>query len=410
MEQNNLVAHSQRNKIFLQVLIPLIAVAIGFGSGVYFQKSRADSPALQTIVNQDNGKPNGVDFAIFWDAWNLLHKNYVDKGNLDTQKLVYGAIDGMVNSIGDPYTVFFPPKESKAFAEQIQGSFGGVGIELGNRENMLTVVAPIKGTPAERAGILAGDRIAKIDGISTEGMKVEEAVNKIRGPKGTSVTLLITRESAKEPQDYKLIREIIKIPAVAWKMVDGNVAYLQVFIFNQNVDAEFKKAADEISRSSATRIVLDLRNNPGGLLDSAVNLSGYFLDAGTIVTTEKFGNGLGNAFKTEPNGKLKSYPLVILINKGSASASEILAGALHDQRQVTLVGETSFGKGSVQEVDELPKGSSLKITIAKWYTPNGASINENGIKPTIEASRSDEDIKNDRDPQLDKALEIIKNL
>ncbi|MEK7583340.1 MAG: S41 family peptidase [Patescibacteria group bacterium] len=398
-----------QNKFVLPSAL-IIALVIGFGGGMYFQKSRATTPALQAIVNQDGGKPDGVDFAIFWDAWNLLQKNYVDKSKLDTQKLVYGAIDGLVNSIGDPYTVFFPPKESKAFAEQIKGAFGGVGIEIGNRENVLTVIAPIKDSPAERAGIRAGDKITKIDGTSTEGISVEEAVGKIRGTKGTTVTLSISRESAKDLKDYKLTRDTIKIPAVAWKMLDGNVAHLQVYVFNQNVDDEFKKAADEISRSSATRIVLDLRNNPGGLLDSAVSLSSYFLDAGKVVTTEKFGNGLENAFKTEPNGKLKSYPLVILINKGSASASEILAGALHDQRQVTLVGETSFGKGSVQQIDELGKGSSLKITIAKWYTPNGVSINENGIKPTVEVERSDEDYEKERDPQLDKALEIIKNL
>ncbi len=398
----------QNKFVFPSTLI--LALAIGFFGGIYFQKSHQSGSTLGTIVNQDVSKPDSVDFSMFWDAWNLIHRNYVDKGKLDTQKLVYGAIDGMVNSIGDPYTVFFPPQESKAFAEQIKGSFGGVGIELGNRDNMLTVIAPIKGTPAERAGILAGDKIAKIDGISTDGMKVEAAVNKIRGPKGTSVTLSIARASAKELKDYKLARETIKIPAVAWKMVNGNVAYLQVFIFNQNVDAEFKKAADEISHSSANRIVLDVRNNPGGLLDSAVNLAGYFLDTGKVVTIEKSGNGLENTFKTAANAKLKNYPLVILINKGSASASEILAGALHDQRQVTLIGETSFGKGSVQEIDELPKGSSLKITIAKWYTPNGISINENGIKPTVEVPRTDDDILNNRDPQLDKALEIIKNL
>lgn len=388
----------------------IVALVIGFFGGMQFQKMHQSTTVGAAVINQTAGEPNGVDFSMFWDAWNLLQKNYVDKNKLDTQTLVYGAIDGMVNSLGDPYTVFFPPKESKAFAEQIRGSFGGVGIELGNRDNILTVIAPIRGTPAERAGILAGDKIVKIDGTSTEGMKVEEAVNKIRGTKGTSVTLTIARASAGELKDHKLTREIIKIPAVAWKMLDGNVAYLQVFIFNENVDAEFKKAADEITHSSAQRIVLDLRNNPGGLLDSAVDLTGYFLDADKVVTIEKFGNGSENTFKTTANAKLKNYPLVILINKGSASASEILAGALHDQRKVTLVGETSFGKGSVQEIDQLPMGSSLKITIAKWYTPSGVSINENGIKPTVEAPRSDDDIIHDRDPQLDKALEIIKNL
>ena len=193
-------------------------------------------------------------------------------------------------------------------------------------------------------------------------------------------------------------------------MLDGDVAYLQVFVFNENVDDSFRKAAAEISRSTATRIILDLRNNPGGLLDSAVNLAGYFLDSGEVVTIERFGNGSSNDYKTSPNGQLKNYPVIVLLNKGSASASEILAGALRDLRHSTIVGETSFGKGSVQKVDELAKGSSLKITIAKWFTPNGLSIDENGIPPSVPVSRSDDDYANGRDPQLDKALELIKHL
>ena len=375
-----------------------------------YQKAHNPSNEFGAVINRDTGKPGDVDFSAFWEVWGLLQNNYVDKDKLKTQNLVNGAIDGLVNSLGDPYTVFFPPKESKAFEEQIKGAFGGVGIEIGLRDSIITVIAPIKDTPAERAGLQAGDKIVKIDDKTTEGMKVDEAVGLIRGTKGTSVTLTVARPSFAEPRPFKLVRDTIKIPAVAWKMIDENIAHLQVYVFNQNVDSEFKKAAVEITNSGAQKIILDLRNNPGGLLDSAVNLASYFLDAGQTVTIEREGNGKEEVFRTDNNGLLKRYPVVILLNKGSASASEILAGALRDNRNVTIVGETSFGKGSVQNIFDVSGKASLKITFAKWFTPNGTSINENGIAPNIEVKNTDEDFEKDLDPQLDKAKEIIKNL
>lgn len=392
------------------LIIVVLALAAGFAGGFYYQDYKTPLPVLSNLINKDARQPDGVDFALFWNVWELLHNRYVDRGNLNTQELVYGAINGLVNAVGDPYTVFLKPKESEEFAQQISGSFGGIGIEIGLRKNILTVIAPIKDTPAARAGLLAGDKILKIGNKSTEGMKVEEAVGLIRGPKETKVTLTIAHESLDKVKEVTMSRDTIKIPAVDWKMLDENVAYVEMFVFNKNVDEEFKKAAEEIVKSKASKIILDVRNNPGGLLDSSVNIAGYFLDSGKIVTIEKFGNGKENQFRTQPNGLLKNYPLIVLINKGSASASEILAGALKDNRGVLLVGETSFGKGSVQEVDELAKKASVKITIAKWFTPSGISINENGIKPDVEAKKSEEDVKNEKDPQLDKAKELIKNL
>ena len=404
------MAHSERHEVFQKVvskkyltpIIIVICLAVGFGGGLAYDRYEEQ--------RFDATKPEDVDLGTFWHVWNLLHENFVDKDNVKTQDLVYGAIEGMVGSLDDPYTVFFPPVESKAFTEQIQGAFGGVGIEIGMRDNVLTVIAPIKDTPAYSAGLLAGDRIIKIDDKSTEGMKVQEAVTLIRGPKGTTVTLTIFRESLKTTKEVQLTRETIKIPAVEWELKNGSVAYLQVLVFNQNVDEEFHKAAVEITKSSATRIVLDLRNNPGGLLDSAVNLAGYFLDEGKTVTIQREGSGSETIFKTERNALLKNYPVVILINKGSASASEILAGALRDNRNIALVGETSFGKGSVQDIFNLPQGASVKITFAKWFTPNGSSIDENGIEPNVAVERTEEDFEKDLDPQLDKALELIKSL
>ncbi|OGN05563.1 MAG: hypothetical protein A2831_03395 [Candidatus Yanofskybacteria bacterium RIFCSPHIGHO2_01_FULL_44_17] len=396
-------------KRFIPILIVLM-LAVGFTGGFYYRDYRVPEPVLSNLINREASQPNGVDFSLFWNVWELLHDRYVERNTLNTQELVYGAINGMVNAAGDPYTVFFKPKESEEFQQQINGSFGGIGIEIGLRKNILTVIAPIKDTPAARAGLLAGDKILKIDDKSTEGMKIDEAVGTIRGPRGTNVTLTIARDGLEKAKEITMTRDTIKIPAIDWKMLDENIAYIEMFVFNKNVDDEFKKAAEEILKSKATKIILDVRNNPGGLLDSAVNIAGYFLDSDKVVTIERFGDGKENEFRTQPNGLLKNYPLIVLINKGSASASEILAGALKDNRGILVVGETSFGKGSVQEVDDLPKKASVKITIAKWFTPKGASIHENGIKPDVEVVISEEDTKNEKDTQLDKARELIKNL
>lgn len=392
------------------LIIAVVALAAGFAGGFYYQDYKSPVSLVQNLINKDASQPDEVDFSLFWNVWEALHNRFVDQDELNAQELVYGAINGMVNAVGDPYTVFLKPKESEEFQQQISGSFAGIGIEIGLRKGILTVIAPIKDTPAARAGLLAGDKIVKIGEKSTEGMKVEEAVGLIRGPKGTKVMLTITRDGLDKVKDYTITRDTIKIPAVEWKILDEDVAYIEMFVFNKNVDDEFKKTAEGIVKSSAKKIILDLRNNPGGLLDSAVNIAGYFLSAGKIVTIERFSDGKTNEFRTQPNGLLKNYPLIVLINKGSASASEILAGALKDNRGVLVAGETSFGKGSVQEIVELPRKASLKVTIAKWLTPKGISINENGIKPDVEVVKSEEDAQNDKDPQLDRARELIKNL
>lgn len=392
-------------------IITIVLVAASFIGGFYFYQhlSKTFVP-VKEVVNRELGLPQGVDFSVFWKTWNLIQSRYVDKNKINNQDLVYGAIDGMVKAVGDPYTVFFKPQESENFAQEINGAFGGVGIEIGLRNNILTVITPLKSTPAERAGLLAGDKILKIGDKSTDGMQIDQAVNLIRGPKGTPVKLTINRESFKLPKEITIIRDTIKVPTVSWKLMDDKVAYVQLFVFNRNVDADFKKTTREIIASKADRIILDLRNNPGGLLDSSVNIAGYFLEPNQLVTQERYSDGKIDEFRTSDNGQLKNYPLLIIINKGSASASEILAGAIKDDRGVTIVGEKSFGKGSVQEVDELPNKASVKITIAKWFTPKGTSINDNGIDPDIKAERTEDDINNNRDPQLDKAVEIIKAL
>lgn len=396
-----------------RVLIPLLTVflVVGFIAGLFYGRSQISLSSLISGQGYSTQKPANLSFDLFWNVWDILHSRYVDRGKINDNDLIYSAIDGLVKGVGDPYTVFFKPKESKQFAEQINGSFGGIGIEIGLRNEMITVIAPVKNTPAWRAGLLAGDVIVKINDKSTVDMKIDEAVGLIRGAKGTSVRLTYSREGGpKDGKEISIVRDIIKVPTVELTIKDDHIAYLQLYIFNKNVDDDFKKAARQIIDSKADRIVLDLRNNPGGLLDSAVNIAGYFLGSNQPVTIERFGDGREDVYKTEPNGLLKNYPLVILINKGSASASEILAGALKDNRGVPLIGETSFGKGSVQEILDLSDKSSVKVTIAKWFTPKGKSISDHGIAPDFQVKMTEQDMSANKDPQLDKAMDIIKNL
>ena len=406
-------------KIFITLLIGVLG--LGFAGGLLFELSNGvESNPVKTLINRDLGQPDQVDFSLFWDTWNSLHNKYVDEEKLDTKKLLYGAIQGMVDSVGDPYTVFFEPQESKKFQEEISGSFGGVGIEIGKREGILTVIAPIKDTPAYKAGLKAGDKILRVDGTPTADLTIEEVVNLIRGKRGTPVVLTISSNGA-DTRDVEIIRDTIKIPTIEWTMLESEekkVAYLQIFTFNQNVDSEFQKAAQEILKSEAERLIVDFRNNPGGLLDSAINIAGWFLDKDQIVTVEAFRDGSTNEFLSKGNGSLKVYPTIILINGGSASASEIVAGALHDNKGIRLVGEKTFGKGSVQELEKYKDGSSLKITIAKWLTPNGISISDTGIEPDVKVELPKEEIGKGefelelgtpgKDPQLDKALDLLK--
>ncbi|MDP3731040.1 MAG: S41 family peptidase [bacterium] len=402
-----------RRIIFIILVTALLGV--GFYSGAQFEKfktSRSAENIAKEIVNKTVDKPASIDFGLFWSVLNKLEEKFVDQDKLANKRnLVYGAIQGMVNSAGDPYTVFLEPVESKKFEEQISGSFGGIGIEIGMRNNLLTVITPVKGTPAEKAGILTGDIIIKIDDKDATTLRIDEAVSQIRGKKGTAVKLSIQRTGLKELKNFSIVRDDIKVPTVDWKLIDGNIAHLQIFGFNRTTETDFNRAAKEILSSKADRIILDLRNNPGGILDSAVNIASWFLDPNQTVVTERFADGTETALRTNKSAELKKYPIVVLINNGSASASEILAGALRDNRGVKLIGETSFGKGSVQELVEFQTEAgkaTLKVTIAKWFTPSGVSINDNGIKPDIEIKRTEEDINKNLDPQLEKAKEAIK--
>ena len=320
----------------------------------------------------------------------------------------------MVKSLGDPYTVFFPPEEAKRFNEDVKGSFEGVGMEIDVKKGQLIIVAPLEGTPAQKAGLKAGDKILAINSTSTADLTLEEAVKLIRGPRGTAVTLTVQRESWEKNQDIKIIRETIQVPSLKLelkKTKKGDTAYLKIYQFSERTSFEFQKTALDILNGQVQGIILDLRNNPGGYLEVAQDVAGWFLERGQTVVVEDFGFGKDqNVYKAEGPALLSAYPLVILINQGSASASEILAGALRDNRGISLVGEKSFGKGSVQELENLTGGSSLKITVAKWLTPKGKLIADVGLEPDFKIEVTEKDFEAEKDPQLEKALEIIEEI
>jgi len=356
-------------------------------------------------------QPGTLNFSAFWDAYAKLQKYYVDPSKINNQKVIYGAIEGMTSSLGDPYTSFFDPQQAKLFETDLAGSFEGIGVEIATKNGLLTVIAPLPGTPGDKAGIKSGDEIIKINGKDATSMTADEAVTLIRGPKGTSVTLSILRDSWTSTKDFTIARDTISVPSMKWSLKNDDVAYIQIFQFDENLGSDFSDAANQILKSPAKKIVLDLRGNPGGYLDAAQSVAGWFIQPGKTVTIEDFGKGKAQQFyKAEGNSELANYPIVVLMDQGSASASEILAGALRDNRNVQLIGTRSFGKGSVQQVVDMNDGSFLKITIAKWLTPKGNSISEVGLAPDVKVAITDQDVTAKKDPQLDKALEIVNSL
>ncbi|MEK7651340.1 MAG: S41 family peptidase [Patescibacteria group bacterium] len=345
---------------------------------------------------------------ILWEAINLIKENYVSAKDVTDKDLIYGAVAGAVGALKDPYSVFFNPSDAEKFSQDLNGSFGGVGMEIGIKNSQLVVIAPLKGNPAEKAGFKPGDMILKIDDTFTNDMDTTAAVKIIRGEPGTKVKLLMMREGWKEPKEFEITRAIIEVPTLDWEMKEGNIAYIQLYNFNSNAGSLFYNSALSTLISGAKGVVLDLRNNPGGFLDISIEIAGWFTNRGEPVVREKFRSGEENVMRSNGPSALVNLPVVVLVNGGSASASEILAGALQDVRKIKLVGEKTFGKGSVQEIENLKDGSTLKITIAEWLTPNGRHINKLGIIPDVVIKMPDDGIINKKDPQLDKALEIIK--
>lgn len=406
------------NRKFLRNFISgtFLVLAI-FGIGFFEGRRISDSdsslgqaPIDNTVItNKETPGDIKADFSLFWRAWNILEQKYVDHESLDVNKMIYGAINGMFYSTGDPYTVFLDPEENRRFNEEIDGNFEGIGAELGVKDGILTVVAPLEGTPAEKAGLRSGDKIIQIDGEPAADMTVDEAVNRIRGQKGTTVTLTIYREGNEEAFDVEVKRDIISVKSVKFEMKEGQIAYIKISRFGNETVREFLEVVLRQEVLRAKGVVLDLRNNPGGYLEGAVDIASKMIPKGKVVLIEEDAKKNQKKMYADGGDVLSGIKTVVLINEGSASASEILAGALKDNRDnVTLVGMKSFGKGSVQEMIDMPKNTAVKITVARWLTPLGIQITKKGIEPQVEVPISEEDYKSDRDPQLDKALEILK--
>jgi len=400
----NIEKNTKRKTKGLKNLFSIFAISglviFTFFTGFYFGEESVFCEICQ---------PSQINFSLFWETFQKLKERYVEPGKINEKDIIYGAISGMVGSLDDPYTIFMKPDDTDKFLEDISGRFEGVGMEIGIRNSTLQVIAPLEGTPADRAGLRAGDKILKVSDVSTSEITIDQAVSMIRGEKGTAALLTIFRDGWDMPKDIEIIRDTIEVPSLKWEMLDNDIAYIKIYQFSEKTGFDFIKIATQVLGSNAKKIVLDLRNNPGGYLEIAVDIAGFFLERGEVVVIEDSINDKVE-YLAETNPVLLNYPVVILINQGSASASEILAGALRDNRGISLIGEDSFGKGSVQQLENLSDGSSLKVTVAKWLTPNGDTINGIGLEPDIKIEFTEQDYENGLDPQLEKALEILSEL
>jgi carboxyl-terminal processing protease len=398
---------------YIQVLSSLLIAGILFTTGFYVGKSRPSSnvpPGLLNATSTEN-----ADLAPFWEAWNLLDQKFAVTSSttppVTSQAKIWGAIAGLTGSYGDPYTVFFPPAESKTFEEEISGSFGGVGMEIGVQDGVLTIIAPLKGTPAEAAGVLPGDKIISIGSKSALNMSTDEAISLIRGDVGTSVVVTFARKGVKDPIVKTLVRANIEIPTIDTKILPGNIFVINLYSFTATSPNLFRGALRQFVESGSDKLVLDLRNNPGGYLEAALDMASWFLPTGKVVVTENFGDKMPpDVYRSKGynifTDKLK---FAILVNEGSASASEILAGALREYNKAVLIGSRTFGKGSVQELVPLTSDTSLKITVAHWFTPLGKSISNGGLTPDIQVDLTPENTKGGADPVMDAAVKYLSS-
>jgi len=386
------------------VFVVILTYLTGFRSGM---KTNTASVAVSGIENMTEGQASSTDFSTFWKAWNIINDKYAGTSTAD-QDRVWGAIAGMTASLGDPYTVFFPPKEAEIFESEIAGNFQGVGMEVGIRDGKLAVVSPIKDSPAEKAGVKAGDFIIKINDKISEKMSTDEAVQLIRGKAGTDVILTLSRKNTNTPVVVTITRAIIDIPTIKTE-IKNDVFVISLYSFSANSSNLFRKSLQEFVDSGSHKLVLDLRGNPGGYLDAAVDMASWFLPSGKVIVKEEFSKG-------EPTKEIRSngydifkdnLRMIILVDGGSASASEILSGALSEHGIATLVGTKTFGKGSVQELLPITKNTSLKVTVARWLTPKGHSISNEGIIPDYIVPVTENDIIAKKDPQMMKAIELL---
>lgn len=396
----------------LAALLILAAFFSGLQLGRGSLNADGQSAGLLSFLSPATKPSNEADLAEFWRVWNTLEDKFVSTSSTSTpstEDKIAGAIAGLVESYGDPYTIYMPPKQAAEFQEEISGNFEGVGMEVGMRDEVITVIAPLPDSPAEKAGILTGDVIAKIDGKSTDSMNVDEAVGLIRGKKGTTVALTMYRKGETEFREVSIVRDVINIPTLETKVENG-VYTIKLHSFNALAESKMNEAMAEYQSGNYQKLVLDLRGNPGGFLESAVSIAGWFLPTGKVVVRENFGEASEEKVyrsQGKTNAKFDPNHFVVLIDGGSASASEILAGALSEHKVATTLGDKTFGKGSVQELVEMPDDSSLKVTIARWLTPNGVSFSGGGLEPEVSIKLTPENIKEGKDPQKEAALKWL---
>ncbi len=378
------------------ILVGIACFVLGFGFNALGVRAYLGAPRSTAS--------SSIDLSTFNKVSSLLKAKF--DGNIDTQKQSEGATQGMVAALGDPYTTYLTAAQSKALSDDLNGQLSGIGVEVGVKNGKLTVIAPIDGTPAAKAGLRSGDIIAEVDGVDSSTLTLDEAVNKIRGAKDTKVKLTLVRGN-EAPREVEITRDNITVASVTTEVRDGNVGYIRIRRFAEDTNDLVAAAAVQFQAAGVKGIVLDVRDNPGGYLESAVGVSSQFVSSGTVVE-ERSKHNENRKLTAVPGGKFTDTPVVVLTNGGSASASEITAGALHDAGRATLVGEKTFGKGSVQQVIDLKDGAQLKVTVAHWYTPKGINIGKAGIKPDVEVKLTTDDYNASRDPQYIKALEVLK--
>jgi len=404
----------KRGALWLAIILIILAFVIGLFLGGIWNIQKA-------VLNEDGSvniskvldiysqtRSEEVEFDQFWDIWDMIKEKYVEQPVADVD-LFYGALQGLVQGLDDPNSIYFPPQQATEFAEGLSGEFEGIGAEIGIKDKQLIIVAPLPGAPAEQAGLQPGDKIYAIDGEDAFGIALDEAVSKIRGPKGTEVKLTISHDGLEKIEEVSIVRETINIPTIAGEMQEGDIAYLRISYFNEDTWSEFDKTIRELLAESPQGFILDLRSNPGGFLETSVSVASEWVDTGLIVT-EKFSDGTENSYKTRGKHRLSHLPTVVLIDEGTASGSEIVAGALQDYDLATIVGAQSYGKGSVQDFELLNDGSALKLTVAYWYTPAGRQIQDEGIAPDVIVEEMFVETENEEylDKGLAKALELLQ--
>jgi carboxyl-terminal processing protease len=386
----------------------LIVGAIFFSMGFYIGFKNV--PETKKVYGLENIKNSEVaDFSEFWRVWNVINERHPGGSNISSEEKMWGAINGLLESLNDPYSYFFTPEEAEELKVDLSGEFFGVGMEVGMREENLVVITPLKNSPAERAGVMPGDIILKIDDVSTQGFSIDRAVKMIRGEKGTTVTLTFARDGESSPIEISIVRDLVKVPTVDSKLQSDGIFIISLFDFSRNAEIDFAKALDEFVVSKSKKLIIDLRGNPGGFLGSSINITSWFLEEGKPIVIEKSAKGKKtNTFRSGSNFLVGDYEMIVLIDGGSASASEIMAGALQENGRAKLLGTKTFGKGSVQELISFKGGTELKMTVAEWLTPNGLSISKEGLTPDYEIKFDVEKYRKDGiDNQLEEAIKIL---